>query len=84
MYHTWNGGGYAAFGFPWGGLIMGLLFIALVVFVAVLAIRAGRTERLDRDDPKRRALEILTERFVRGEIDADTFRSIKSEIEIKI
>ncbi|MFZ2635205.1 MAG: SHOCT domain-containing protein [Rectinemataceae bacterium] len=82
MFHAWNGVGYG-FGFPWGGFVMGFLFIALVALVIVAIVRMGKTERLRAGNPKERGLEILTERFARGEIDAETFRAMKNELEVK-
>ncbi len=82
MFHGWNGGGYA-FGFPWGGFTMGFLFIALIVLVIVAVARTGRIGRLGSGNSKERGLEILTERFARGEIDAETFRSMKHELDAK-
>lgn len=73
--------GYAL-GFPWGGFAMSALLIGLAVFAVVAAIRMGRTRRTD-DDPKERGIEILIERFARGEIDSETFRSMKSELEAR-
>lgn len=69
--HMWNGG-------PWmfaGPLVM-IAFIAAVVAVIVLVFRRlggsgdGRATSLPRD---RTALDILKERFARGEIDKDEF-----------
>jgi putative membrane protein len=79
MYHGWNGSAYA-FGFPWGGLVMGILFIALIALGAFAIIRMGKAGKLGVVAPKEHGLEILTERFARGEIDAETFRSMKSEL----
>ncbi len=64
-------------GHGWGGMIFGplmmIVFIALIVGVVVLVVRwlggAGPTQG---SKPKA-ALEILEERFARGEIDKDEF-----------
>jgi uncharacterized membrane protein len=61
------------YGMWWGGLIWLLLVGALIW--AVVANTQPR--RKDRYDP----VNVVEERFARGEIDADTYRSIRSELE---
>jgi len=63
------------------GLLFGALLLAAVVLLAILAIRAAR--RSPRSDEGRigRALEILAERYARGEIDADALKAMKAELE---
>lgn len=84
--HGWYGNfgstGYA-FGFPWGGLVMGLAFLVLVAVAVFWAARLGHAGRSPKTTAADRGLEILTERFARGEIDAATFKSMKTEIEDK-
>ncbi len=85
MYRGFNGGSWAhpgyGFGFPWGAIVMGALVIGLIVF-AVIALRRSRlTRTADPVDAGQRGVLILTERFARGEIDAETFRSMKAELE---
>jgi len=73
--------GYHMMGGPfgWGGMFLGPLFmllvLAVVIVIVILAVRwlggqapgnAGRTEA-------RTALDILRERFARGEIDREEF-----------
>ena len=82
MFHGWYGNGWAPggayLGFPWGGLIMGIVLLALAVFAVVALVRMGKNRY-----PVARGsgLQILEERFARGEIDAETFRAMKSELE---
>ena len=91
MYHGMYGfgQGYAGngtFGFPWFHLIFGLIFLALVVVGMISIIRmakSGKTGLSQGDDLHARAVDIMVERFARGEIDAETFRSMKAEIEKK-
>ena len=78
--------GNGTFGFPWFHLIFGLIFLALVVLgiiAVVRAVRGGKSGLSQGDDPHARAIDIMVERFARGEIDADTFRAMKAEIEKK-
>jgi putative membrane protein len=81
----WNGYGLYhdgfAMGFPWMGLALGILFLAVVTLLVILAIRMSkRPYRVDPPKPGR-ALDILAERFARGEIDAAAFREMKAELE---
>ncbi len=83
MYRGFNGS-YAGAGFPfwahWGGIGMGVLLVAAVVLGIVAIVRTRKSLRAGTGDAEDRGLEILTERFARGEIDADTFRSMKAEL----
>jgi putative membrane protein len=61
----------------WGGFGM-LLFWGLIIAVAVFAVRALTDKRQgDMRDP----IEILRERYARGEIDEDEFRRRKQELQ---
>jgi putative membrane protein len=73
-------GGYAL-GFPWGGLVMAIVMLAIIALVIVLLIRAGKAIKSGAKSVGERGLEILIERFARGEIDAETFQKMKEEIE---
>jgi putative membrane protein len=61
------------YGMWWGGLIW-LLLVGAVVWVLIANSRSGQLTRPS-------ALDILEERFARGEIDADTYRSTRMELE---
>ena len=61
------------YGMWWGGLIW-LALIGLLVWALVATSRPGRPTRPT-------ALDILEERFARGEIDAETYRSTRTELE---
>jgi len=86
--HGWYGYGPGAVaqGFPWMGVVMPIVFLALITLAIILVIKAvkrdighGNAGRNVGADSK--ALEILSERFARGEIDAETYRSMKKELE---
>jgi len=75
--HMWGGGGHWIF----GPVIM-ILFIALIVAVVVLIVRwlsnsGGGAQQATR--PKA-ALDILEERFARGEIDKDEFEQCRQAL----
>ena len=64
MYGPWDGG------WAFGMMLMSFLFVALIVVGIVLLVRSSsRDEQPPRAPGSDRALEILDERFARGEID---------------
>lgn len=90
---TRNGEGYMYYGHPhmwggdwgWGGMFLGplfgLLFIAAVAVAIVFVVRAvsgdsGHAPRSGRSS----ALDILDERFARGEIDKDEYEDRKRSL----
>lgn len=75
-HHGWEWG--------WGGMLFGsfmmILFWGAIILVIVLAIRwlsGGSSPGLGLQAPNRRALDILHERFARGEIDREEFEERK-------
>ncbi|MCX7024284.1 MAG: SHOCT domain-containing protein [Spirochaetes bacterium] len=62
---------------------MGIFLVALIALVVVLIVRLSRSGTQANAVSKDRGLDILSGRFARGEIDAETFRSMKSELEAK-
>jgi putative membrane protein len=65
----WGGGWYGMF---FGPLMM-VLVLALVVGAVALALRWGGATWHAGGPPPRKPLDILKERFARGEIDKDEF-----------
>ena len=61
------------YGMWWGGLIW-LILIAAVLWTLLAANRQDRPNRAT-------AIDILEERLARGEIDAETYRSTRTELE---
>jgi putative membrane protein len=69
-------GGYGGWGFGMGfGWIIPILIVGLIVWAVLTATRSRQADRPDR------SLTILRERFARGEIDKDTFESMRRELE---
>jgi putative membrane protein len=61
-------------GFGWGGAIIGFIFwILVIIFIVAIirwAVRGGRHSRWEGKDS---AIEILKERYAKGEIDKKEF-----------
>lgn len=78
MMYDWNGGGWS-----WGGwLAMGLMMLTMwgaIVAVVVLLVRSIGGSHAPAVPPSAEpgdsAVRILDERFARGEIDAEEYRS---------
>ncbi len=72
MYGNWWGG---------AGMLLMVLFWVFVIALAVwLVLALGRTQARSGDGAPPPALRILEERFARGEIDAEEFRTRRAAI----
>lgn len=76
--------GHDGFGFGWGGMGIGmLLFWALIIGVVVVLVRGlgGATSAASDPGPRERAaLDILGERYARGEIDKNEFEQKRHDL----
>ncbi len=80
-----SGGGHHHFGEGgWSMMFMGpfmmILTVVLIVVAVVLVMRWLAPSSLKTGASGSSALDILNERFARGEIDADEYRSRKNEL----
>ena len=76
MMHGWG------MSWGWGGMLFQLLFWLVIIFLIVwgvkqLAERSHNSNQLTRKD---NALEILRERYAKGEIDKQEFESKKRDL----
>lgn len=81
MYGLFNG--YGGYGF--GGMFMMFLFLVLVIWVVVSLVRGkghmcGHSHGSDKHGKVGSSLEILKERYVKGEINKEQFDSMKNDI----
>ncbi|MCK0137918.1 SHOCT domain-containing protein [Aliiroseovarius sp. F47248L] len=72
--HMMWGGDHGIF----GGLIM-LIFWALIIGLIVLAVRGFSNHQVS--DNRQKAIDLLRERFARGEIDDDEFERRLAKLE---
>lgn len=61
--------------------MMIIALVAIIALVYFIATRSGKSKKNVASAAKERGTEILIERFTRGEIDADTFRKMKAELD---
>ncbi len=73
MYGPWNGGWWG-----FGMMFMSLLFLALIVVGVVLVVRSFSHGGQAPPRSDGRALDILDERFARGEIDPKEYEERRS------
>jgi putative membrane protein len=62
----------------WGMMAMWLFWILVIALVVWVLVRGGR---LDWGRGQSRSIEILKERYARGEIDLDTYRRMLQELQ---
>ena len=75
--HMWGGGWHFMF-----GPLMMILFVAVIAVVAVVVVRRlGGGSGPAASAPGNSALDILRERFARGEIDAEEFAERRRHLE---
>ena len=75
LYNSYGGWGNMM-GF-WGGEIMMILFWVVIIYFIIWVVReaSGKNSKSDK-----KALDILKERYVRGEIDKKEFEEMKKDI----
>lgn len=78
--------GYSGYGlmgnFGWFGMFICLLIVVLIIIGIVYLVRGGlnRTNKLNRDVTNNRSLDILKERFAKGEITKEEYDVIKKSL----
>ena len=83
-WHMWSGWG-------WGGMFIGVIFMLLfwgivitLVFFAIRSLIRSNQSGESRDYPSRQpqtSLEILKERYARGEITRPEYQEMRSDLE---
>ena len=77
MWGNWGWGMPGYFG--WGGLVMGLIMVAVLAVVVIVGIRlVNKTERSHAHEES--ALDVLKKRYARGEISQEEYRKIRDEL----
>jgi putative membrane protein len=76
IHHGWWGWGSGAWGMgAWGWIAMALLWVLVILGIVWLVRQLLPPQGGRRAATEDRALEVLRERFARGEIDAEEYES---------
>lgn len=76
IHHGWWGWGSGAWGMgAWGWIAMVLLWVLVILGIVWLVRQLLPSQGRSRDGREDRALEVLRERFARGEISAEEYES---------
>jgi len=76
----YGGYGYGMMGYGWGWLMMIGIFILVVLGIIALIRYLQQSVHTDRQTIAKTALDILNERYARGEIADEEYRAKKAEI----
>ena len=68
------------FNFPFGGWIMGLIFLVIVGLVVYYAVKGLREKGTRDEDLIREALDAVKLRYAKGEITEEEYRKIRREL----
>jgi uncharacterized membrane protein len=63
--------------------VTAILLLALLALLVIAIIRMGKAGRLSHEAAKEKGVDILIERYARGEIDAEAFRAMKAVLDAK-
>ena len=76
--HMWGSGGWM-----WGGMYMWVIIFLLAVLGIYALSKSSKSASMGASDPTRvnTPLEILNERFAKGEIDKDEYESRKNALQ---
>lgn len=76
----YGGYGYGMMGYGWGWLMMIGIFILVVLGIIALIRYLQQSARPDRQVTVKTALDILNERYARGEISDEEYQRKKAEV----
>jgi len=77
MMNGFGGHGWGGMGFGGWGWILGLIVLVAIIWLALKALDHGRgSNKTDEKSP----LDILKERYARGEIDREEFKKRKKDL----
>lgn len=72
--------GYGWMGFGW--IFMALVWALIILGIVALLRWMGVSDRARQDEPRNKALEILQERYARGEIEREEYEQKRRDLEM--
>jgi putative membrane protein len=82
MMGGWGNGGYGG-GFGWMGMIMPLIFLIGIILLGIYLFRRSSSQVRTSALNNHSGMDVLRERYARGEIDSEEFQSRKLDLEGK-
>lgn len=76
----YGGYGYGMMGYGWGWLMMIGIFILVVLGIIALIRYLQQSARPDRQVTSKTALDILNERYARGEMSDEEYQRKKADV----
>lgn len=76
----YNGYGYGMMGYGWGWIMMIGIFIIVVLGIIALFRFLQQSRPISSTDPSSRAIDILNEKYARGEISDEEYKRKKAEM----
>lgn len=80
-FYGYGGNGWFEYPWPWFSILHWVGFGILLVFIVWLIISISKKRHYAKQDAVSKGIDILIERYAGGEISAETFKAMKSELE---
>jgi uncharacterized membrane protein len=80
-FYNYSGSGFYLYPWSWVSILHWIGIVVLIFLVISLILSVRKRGYTEKQDAVSKGLDILIERYTRGEIDSDTFKQMKSELE---
>ena len=82
MMGGWGYGGYSSGGYGWMGMMgMHLIFVIGIILLGIYILRRNTSQMHTKSIGDHSGMDILRERYARGEIDSAEYQSRKLDLE---